>query len=196
MPGNCKDEGEEMMMRWIARLGLKRFARRYRYDTGYLETMLAASPGAFFKFSLGSAAAAHRKVTPVNAYFAVKMLAAAEADCGPCTQLCVEMAREAGMEEEQIVAVLEGRSEQLGADVRRACRFAQALVLAADEPDELAAARDAVRQRWGEAGVVELSLCWSMSQVFPVLKRAMGFAQQCRLVEVAKRPVRVVRHAG
>ena len=67
-----------------------------------MEAMLDESPAAFFKFGRLQAVSSHRAAAPVDAYFATKLIAAASADCGPCTQLCVEMAREAGMKEDQI----------------------------------------------------------------------------------------------
>ena len=57
-------------------------------------------------------AATHREVIPVEASFSAKLTGAMAEDCGPCTQLCVDMALEAGMSKDQIEAVL--RSGQIG----------------------------------------------------------------------------------
>ena len=51
-------------------------------------------------------ASAHREVVPVEASFAAKITGALAEDCGPCTQLVVDMALEAGMAKDQIEAVL------------------------------------------------------------------------------------------
>ena len=51
-------------------------------------------------------AANHREVVPVEASFAAKIVGAMAEDCGPCTQLVVDMALEAGMPKDQIEAVL------------------------------------------------------------------------------------------
>ena len=51
-------------------------------------------------------AAAHREAVPIDASFAAKIVGALAEDCGPCTQLVVDMALEAGMAKDQIEAVL------------------------------------------------------------------------------------------
>src|SRR4029453_4069346 len=94
------------MRSWIARRTLRAFARRYGYDVSYLQMMLDQSPAAFFKFAPVMKAAAHREVAAAAASFAPQIAAALAEDCGPCTQLVVDMARESGMPKDQIEAVL------------------------------------------------------------------------------------------
>ena len=94
------------MRSWIARRTLRAFARRYGYDVSYLELMLKISPSAFFKFAPLMKAAAHREAVPIDASFAAKIVGALAEDCGPCTQLVVDMALEAGMARDQVEAVL------------------------------------------------------------------------------------------
>jgi alkylhydroperoxidase/carboxymuconolactone decarboxylase family protein YurZ len=101
------------MRHWIARRVLRATRKRYGYDTSYLEMMLERSPKAFFKFAPLMKAASHREVVAVDASFAAKdasfaakIVGALAEDCGPCTQLCVDMALEAGMAKDQILAVL------------------------------------------------------------------------------------------
>ena len=94
------------MRSWIARRTLRAFAKRYGYDVSYLLMMLNHSPAAFFKFAPLMKAAAHREAVPIDASFAAKIVGALAEDCGPCTQLVVDMALEAGMAKDQIEAVL------------------------------------------------------------------------------------------
>ena len=94
------------MRSWIARRTLRAFAKRYGYDVSYLLMMLNHSPAAFFKFAPVMKAAAHREAVPIDASFAAKIVGALAEDCGPCTQLVVDMALEAGMPRDQIEAVL------------------------------------------------------------------------------------------
>lgn len=180
------------MKQWIARRMLKGFSERYGYDVGYMERMLEVSPEAFFRFSKIQGVSRFRRVAPRDAYYAVKLIAAADADCGPCTQLCVEMAREAGMPDDQIEAVLAGDDTRLGEPARVGAAFARAL--AADRR-ALDPARERVVELWGEQAVVELSLCFAIGQVFPVVKTGMGFGKECLRVTVSERPVDVLRHA-
>ena len=94
------------MRSWIARRSLRAFARRYGYDISYLLMMLNESPSAFFRFVPVMKAASHREVVPADASFAAKIVGALAEDCGPCTQLVVDTALEAGMARDQIEAVL------------------------------------------------------------------------------------------
>ena len=80
------------MRKFIARRMLRAFSKRYGYDASYMEMMLKESPGAFFKFVPVMKAAAHREVVPLEAAFAAKITGAVAEDCGPCTQLTVDMA--------------------------------------------------------------------------------------------------------
>lgn len=176
------------MKQWIARKLLARFSERYGYDVSYMESMLREAPAAFFKFSRLQAISSHRSAAPLDAYFATKLIAAASADCGPCTQLCVEMAREAGMDDDQIAAVLEDRADALSEPARIGAAFARAL---ASDRSALGAVREQARQLWGEEAVIELSLAFATSQVYPVVKTGMGYGKMCRRVEVDSRPVDV-----
>ena len=180
------------MRKPIARHLIDSFAKRYDYDVDYMHHMLDHAPAAFFKFAKINAAAAHRRAAPKDAYYAVKILSAASADCGPCTQLCVNMAREAGVDPRQIEAVL---SDDLGA-MNDTTRLGYAMARAlSDRPDELASARDSVRSAWGEEAVIELALAFTLGGVFPRLKNALGMGEACRVVRLEDRPVEVMRHA-
>ena len=81
------------MRSWIVRRMLRATARRYGYDTSYLEMLLKESPSAFFKFARLMKAASHREAVPVDASFAAKIVGALAEDCGPCTQLRSEERR-------------------------------------------------------------------------------------------------------
>ena len=177
---------------WIAGRLLDRFEQRYDYDVAYMREMLRVAPRALDKFSKLTPASAHREVTPPEAFYAVKLVAALSADCGPCTQLAADMAAEGGVADAQIAAVLAGDRESMSSEAATGYRFAAALAFA---PEHLESARDEVRRRWGAAGVVELSMCFAVGRVFPTLKTAMGFGDACRVVRVAERPVKVLAHA-
>jgi hypothetical protein len=169
------------MRSWIARRLLRAFAGRYGYDVSYLETLLNESPSAFFKFAPLMKASAHREVVPVNASFAAKITGGLAEDCGPCTQLVVDMALEAGMAKDQIEAVLRRDPRAMSDTTRLAFRFADAVVRRATEEDEF---RDAVRAQWGQKGVIDLTLALQMGRMFPMIKAGLGYARECRRVTV------------
>jgi len=107
---------QNVMRNWIARRMLRATRKRYGYDTSYLEMMLEQSPSAFFKFAHLMKAAGHREVVAVDACFAAKLVGALAEDCGPCTQLCVDMALAAGMAKDQIAAVLRRDARAMNSD--------------------------------------------------------------------------------
>jgi hypothetical protein len=181
------------MRSWIARHMLRATSKRYGYDTTYLETMLAEAPKAFFKFAPLMKASAHREVVPIEASFAAKISGAMAEDCGPCTQLTVDMALEAGMARDQIEAVLRCDHRAMNAATALGFRFADAVIRRSPDDD---ACRDAVRAQWGEKGVVDLTMALQMSRVFPMVKAALGYAKECRRVNVGGHDVDVIKQAA
>jgi hypothetical protein len=181
------------MRSWIARRTLRAFATRYGYDVSYLLMLLNESPSAFFKFAPLMKASAHREVVPVEASFAAKITGALAEDCGPCTQLVVDMALEAGMPKGEIEAVLRRDPRAMSDTTRLAYRFADAVVRRAAEEDEF---RDAVRAQWGQKGVIDLTLALQMGRMFPMVKAGLGYARECRRVTVGGNNIDVVKQAA
>jgi hypothetical protein len=180
------------MFEFLARPFISGFGKRYDYDTAYMQAMLRDAPEAFFKFAKVADASRHRRVAPAEAIFAAKLVGTIAEDCGPCTQLVVNMAREANVSEGQIAAVLERNEAAMSRDTALGFRLADAVVRHSDADD---AARDAVRAAWGEKAVIELSLAIALTRVFPTLKAGMGYHKECRRVRVGDRDV-AVAHAA
>jgi hypothetical protein len=181
------------MRSWIARRMLRATGKRYGYDTSYLEMMLNESPAAFFKFASVMKAASHREVVPAEASFAARIVGALWEDCGPCTQLCVDMALEAGVSKGQIEAVLRRDPRAMSDETRLAFRFADTVVRRSPDDEEY---RDAVRAQWGQKGVIDLTLALQMGRMFPMVKAALGYARECRRVTVDGHNVDVVKQAA
>ena len=181
------------MRKFLARRILHKTSQRYGYDTSYLQMMLNVSPAAFFKFAPVAKAASHREVVPVEASFAARITGAMAEDCGPCTQLTVDMALESGMAKDQIEAVVRREVGAMTSEVALAFRFADAVAHRSPD-DEIH--RDAVRARWGEKGVIDLTMALQMGRTFPMIKFALGYAKECRRVTVAGRQVDVIKQAA
>jgi alkylhydroperoxidase family enzyme len=155
--------------------------------------MLSESPSAFFKFASVMKASSHREVVPVEASFAAKIVGALAEDCGPCTQLCVDMALEAGMSKDQIEAVLRRDPRAMHDTTRLAFKFADAVVHRSADDAEF---RDAIRAQWGQKGVVDLTMALQMGRMFPMMKAGLGYAKECRRVTVDGRDVDVIKQAA
>jgi hypothetical protein len=181
------------MRSWIARRKLRATSKRYGCDTSYLEMMLKVSPSAFFKFAAVAKAADHREVVPVDASFAAKLVGALAEDCGPSTQLCVDMALDAGMPREQIEAVLRRDPLAMNSATVLGFRFADALVRRSADDEEF---RGAICAQWGEKGVIDLTLALQMGRMFPMVKAGLGYAKECRRVTVEGHNVDVIKRAA
>jgi hypothetical protein len=184
---------EKIMRSFFARRILRHFSQRYGYDTSYLEMMLRESPVAFFKFAPVMKASRHREVVPAEASFAAKIVGAKAEDCGPCTQLVVDMAIEAGMPKDQIEAVLRRDLHAMNGNTLLAFRFADAVVRRCPDDGEY---REAVRAQWGDKGVIDLTLALQIGRLFPMIKAGLGYARECRRVSVDGNVVDVVKQAA
>lgn len=180
------------MRSWIARRMLRATSKRYGYDTSYLEMMLRELPSGFFKFASVMKAAGHREVVPVEACFAAKLVGALAEGCGPCTQLVVDMALEAGVPKDQIEAVLRRDLRLMNSTTILGFRFADTVVVRSADDEH----RDAIRARWGEKGLIDLTLALQMGRMFPMVKSGLGYAKECRRVTVGGRSVDVVKQAA
>jgi hypothetical protein len=181
------------MRNWIARRSLRAFATRYGYDTTYLEMLLNESPAGFFKFAPLMKAAAHREAVPIEASFAAKIVGALAEDCGPCTQLVVDMALEAGMPKDQIEAVLRRDPRAMNEATTLGFRFADAVVRRSTDDEEF---RDAVKAQWGQKGVIDLTMALQLGRIFPMVKAGLGYAKECRRVTVSGHHVDVIKQAA
>lgn len=181
------------MRSWIARRALRSYAKRYGYDVSYLMMMLDYSPAAFFKFASAMKASAHCEVVPADARFAAKIVGALAEDCGPCTQLVVDMALEAGMQKDQIEAVLRRDPRAMNDATMLGFKFADAVTRRSDNDEEF---RDAVRAQWGQKGVIDLTMALQLGRMFPMVKAALGYAKECRRVFVDGNNVDVVKQAA
>lgn len=159
------------MPKRLGRWFLRRLGARYNYDVGYMEKILDEAPGAFWRLAPITGVASYHRAASKEAYYAVKLMAASSENCGPCTQLVVEMGSEAGVGADQIRAVLSGQHEDMTPATETGFNFGYALAYHHDMLDD---ARDAVRRTWGEAAVIELSLCFAVGRVFPATKLGMG----------------------
>jgi hypothetical protein len=167
---------------------LDKFERTWNYDAGYLRMVTRVEPKSAVKFVLG-AGAADRSAAPAEAFAAVGVAGTLAEDCGPCTQIGVDMAAAAGVEPGVLRAILAGDEAAMGETAALAWRFAQAS-LARDlaEADPL---REEVVRRWGEDGLVALSLALVAARMYPTLKYALGYGRTCSRVIVAGEPAAV-----
>ncbi len=141
------------MIRSILRCVIQRFERRYDYDATYMREILDTSMPAFVKLGLAQAMNTHREGVSLDALFAARIGAVRFEDCGPCAQLVVNMAAEAGVEPLQLHAIVARDLPRLSSDALLGLRLADA-VLAHEPTDGI---RAEVIARFGQRGLVTLA---------------------------------------
>jgi hypothetical protein len=164
---------------------IAKLERTWGYDASYMHHMLRASPASVLKFSFVSRLV-DRKAAPAEALAAAGIVGTLVEDCGPCTQISVDMAAASGARPEVLRAVLSGDEEQMGPDASLAWRFARAsLARDMETADPL---REEIVRRWGDQGLVAISLSLTTARMYPTLKYALGYGKACSRVVVLGQP--------
>jgi hypothetical protein len=170
-----------MLRAYISRY-LDRFEKQWGYDASYMRLLNRASPASFVKFMLGSRAA-DRRAAPFEAQLAAGLAGTLAEDCGPCTQIGVDMATASGVKPEVLRAILAGDEAGMGETAALAWRFARASLardMAVCDP-----LRDEIVRRWGEKALLAIGLSIVGSRMYPTLKYALGYGKTCSKVTVA-----------
>lgn len=102
-------------------------------------------------------------------------------DCGECLQIHVNLARALSVNPKLLQAALDHRPDLLPAPMALAWRFGQAV--AANDP-AMEDMRLELEQLCGRPAMIELSFHLAVSRFYPTVKRAMGYAASCSLVQV------------
>lgn len=170
------------MIKTLLARQLARFERLWGYDASYMHHMLNVSPASFMKFGFVTSMV-DAKAAPAEALVAVGVVGTLAEDCGPCTQLGIDKAAAAGVDPRVLRAILAGDEAAMGPDAGLAWRFAQASL--ARDLEAADAVRDQVVARWGDRGLVALSLALTASRMYPTLKYALGYGKACSKVTVA-----------
>src|SRR5436190_19543322 len=158
------------------------FERQWGYDASYMRHLLRASTASFWKFSLVTGVV-DRKAAPAEALAAAGIVGTISEDCGPCTQISVDMATAGGVKPEILRAILAGDEAAMGETAALAWRFARASL--ARDLEAVDPLRDEIVRRWGDQALVALSLTLMTARMYPTLKYALGYGKSCSKVLVA-----------
>jgi len=173
------------MLRALLRPMIARMERDYDYDASYMREVLETSPCTFLKFSVITGVVARRDA-PAAALAAAGLVGKLAEDCGPCTQIGVDIASRSGVKPAVLRAILAGDEAAMGADAALAYRFARASLerdMQRADPE-----RDEIVRRWGRKGLVALSMALTTARMYPTLKYALGHGRACSRVMVGGEP--------
>jgi hypothetical protein len=170
------------VLKILFRRWLDSFEKSWGYDASYMRYVLETSPATLLKFSFVTGLV-DRKAAPPEALAAAGIAGTLLEDCGPCTQIGVDMAAANGVKPEVLRAILARDEPAMGEAAALAWRFANAS-LARDmvRADPL---REEILRRWGDKGLVAVSFAITTARMYPTLKYALGYGKACSKVVVA-----------
>lgn len=167
------------MLALLLKRAFGKFGGRYGYDTGYLAELADTDATGALKVALVSFFTDHRFGLEAAPYFAAKITAARQTDCGSCLKLTIAMAREAGVPMRNIRAMLMDGAETAPRDMALARHYAEAVL--ANDP-ALLNILAACEARWGKRGVAGLAAATVSGSFYPLLKRGLGHGNSCEPV--------------
>ena len=165
------------MIRNLLHFFINRFEARYDYDATYLHTINDISPGAAMKLLKISGLTGYQGPEPA-VWGGAALSATLLCDCGPCAQLVLDLVQEAGVDQEELRACVNGDWEAAGA-TGLGFRFARAIHTNGTEVDALSAQ---IVNRFGKKALVAASYAATSYQIYPLLKRALGEAKSCEIL--------------
>lgn len=173
----------EALLRPLVFWRLRGFERRYDYSMAYARDLFDASPKAFFQYAkLLDMAGFAQNCSPAM-LTAVRFAATRQEDCGPCSQLMLDMGQEAGVPDAALQALIAGDERAMPDDMLLAWRYAQA---ALRHDADLPLLAEALRERHGPRALASLALALVSARSFPTLKYALGQGQSCQRLTLKK----------
>ncbi|HEX6956399.1 MAG TPA: hypothetical protein VF194_00295 [Ferrovibrio sp.] len=102
-------------------------------------------------------------------------------DCGECVQIHINLDRAIGINPNLLQAALDRRLDLLPTPLALAWKFGHAV--AANDPT-MEDLRQELERLYGRAALMELSFALGAARFYPTVKRALGYALSCSLVQV------------
>lgn len=170
------------MLKWLIRRRLAAFEKKYGYDAGYMHELMDTDFTAFRYFAKAISGGHYQGAVPRDAWWAAKLATLQHDDCGPCAQLTIDMALEAGVPAAALQAAARRDPDAMPADMALAWRYATAALQHDPAADEL---REQALARWGDKAVAALALAVTLGRLYPALKYAMGHGKSCQRLTVA-----------
>lgn len=169
------------MIRYIFNKMLLTMKKRYDYDVRYEQDILKADRGAFLKFMGFQTMSSHSGNLPAGPLFAARIRAIIWDDCGPCTQLVVNMALEAKVDPDIVHGIIDRDLNKLPDDIALVVRFTELVLAHNPEADDL---RTQIVDLWGNEGLITIGFAISSYRVYPALKYTLGYGTACSRIQV------------
>jgi hypothetical protein len=176
------------MLSWFLRRQIAAFERTWNYDARYMHEVIDVDPQAMLAFGKLQAISRYRRDVPPAAYCAAGIVAVMAEDCGPCTQLGIDMAERDGVDPAVLRAIVTRDFTAMPYEVALAARFTEATLQRAPEADDL---REEVVRQFGKRGLIALAFAMLAARMYPTLKYALGHGRACTRLTIGgeTRPV-------
>lgn len=172
------------MISYLMRKAFASFGRRYNYDISHLEEVSDIYSAKAWRYMLLTPFSQHYTAASKEACFAAKITSTHMADCGPCTNLTLQMAIEAGIDRTQLSAILLGDKAAMSPDILLGYNYAYAMN--ENSPAFLDLIQE-VEIQFGKRGLWDMASAVAMGDFYPKLKRGLGKAKSCLApAEIAK----------
>ena len=125
------------MISWFLRRWIDKFERTWNYDASHMRAVLDADPRALMAFAKAGGIGTYHKDVPLAAFCAAGIVGTMAEDCGPCTQLLIDMAQREGVDPDILRAIVARDIAAMPFEVALALRFAEASLSHAPEADDL-----------------------------------------------------------
>jgi hypothetical protein len=177
------------MLKALLNSTIRRMEKQWRYDAGYMRFLTDVSPWTSLKFGVVTSLVSRRDA-PAEALAAAGLTGTLAEDCGPCTQIGLDMAAASGVSPAVLRAILAGDRAGMGETAGLAYDFARAVLAHDLEADTL---RETIVERWGEKALVALAMSITTARMYPTLKYGLGYGKACTKVTVAGAPAPFAR---
>ena len=169
------------MIRYLLNKMLVAMRNRYDYDVGYMQEILKTDLGAFLKLMAFQTMPSHSGKLPAAVLYAARITTLLSKDCGPCTQLAVNIALEEKVSPSIVQAIIDKDMPSLPGDIALVVRFTELVLAHSPEADDL---RKEIVALWGSEGLIALAYSISSYRVYPALKYALGYGRACTRILV------------
>ncbi len=159
-------------IQWIIDRRLRAIEYEHGIPLAHLHQILRVSPLGFLKFMMVMPLARFRRALPPEAYHIARIVTASHEDCGTCLQTEVRLAKRAGVSTAILQTTLDENSCALSPDLAEVYFFVEAVATCNGAEEDF---REAILRRYGEVGLVELSLAIAVCRMFPTVKHVMGY---------------------
>ena len=167
------------MLKWFLHKMTERMSTETGYDNTYLHEIINVSGTAALRF-LGLPMLSQMRGSNKEIWAGSALGSVLDGDCGPCAQLVLDAAVDAGVDVAKLKACLKGDLEAAG-DVGLGFKFALAAI--ADAP-ELNDYREEIMSKSGQLAVISASYAAATSRAYPVMKRGLGHGDLCQKLDL------------